>query len=374
MRILIASDKFKGSLSAPQVAGVLRRVLERGLPGVVCDLCPIADGGEGTVEAMTTALGGQRVETATLDAQGRALRATYGLVEAAGERLAVLEMSAASGLALVQDLPLEPATANTVGTGRMMQDALRQGAGRLVIGIGGSATNDAGTGMAAALGWSFLDDEGRALPCLPRDLDRLAHIVPPASPLRVAIQVACDVDNPLLGPQGCTRIYGPQKGVQDFAWHEARLERLAATVRRDLGVVAEDRPGAGAAGGLGYGLMVFCGAQLVSGFDLIASAIRLQERMAAADLVITGEGRLDAQTLHGKGPVGVAQMARALGKKVAAFAGSVEDTPALRAQFDLARAIKPETLPLPEAIARAEELLERAVMEALPDLRRLLPE
>lgn len=371
MRILLASDKYKGSLTATQVAATLRRVLEREIPGVVCDVCPIADGGEGTTEAMITALGGEWVEVPTFDAQGRAVTARYGLVSTAGSLEAVMEMSAASGLAMVSDIPLDPTTASTYGTGLMMQDAIQRGAQTILIGIGGSATNDGGTGMAQALGFHFLDAAGKALESVPRDLDQLARIGrPQASPVK--IKVACDVNNPLLGEHGCTRVYGPQKGVTCFEFFEHRLGALARVVKSQLGVDAADVPGAGAAGGLGYGLMVFCGAELVSGFDLVAEAVNLHQRIAAADLVITGEGRLDAQTLHGKGPVGVAQMARAAGKRVAAFAGAIDDSPALRAHFDLAQAIKPADMPLAEAISRAEELLEAAVLKAVPEIRALL--
>jgi len=371
MRILLASDKYKGSLTATQVAATLRRVLEREIPGVVCDVCPIADGGEGTTEAMITALGGEWVEVPTFDAQGRAVTARYGLVSTAGSLEAVMEMSAASGLAMVSDLPLNPTTASTYGTGLMMQDAIQRGAQKILIGIGGSATNDGGTGMAQALGFHFLDATGRALECVPRDLDQLARIDrPQATP--VQIKVACDVNNPLLGEQGCTRVYGTQKGVTCFEFFEHRLSKLAKVVKNQLSVDAADVPGAGAAGGLGYGLIAFCGAELVSGFDLVAEAVNLHQRIAAADLVITGEGRLDAQTLHGKGPVGVAQMARAAGKRVAAFAGAIDDSPALRAHFDLAHAIKPADMPLAEAIARAAELLEAAVLKAVPEIRALL--
>jgi glycerate kinase len=371
MRILLASDKYKGSLTATQVAQTLRRVFESEIPGVVCDICPIADGGEGTTEAMITALGGEWVETPSFDARGRPITARYGLIFTEGQTEAVMEMSAASGLAMVSDLPLDPTTASTYGTGVMMRDAIQRGAHKILIGIGGSATNDGGTGMAQALGYHFLDAFGAALESLPRDLDQLARIKRPAATF-VPIKVACDVNNPLLGQHGCTRVYGPQKGVTCFDFFEHRLGKLAQVVQHDLGVDAAEIPGAGAAGGLGYGLIAFGGAQLVSGFDLVADAVNLRQRIAEADLVITGEGRLDAQTLHGKGPVGVAQMARALGKPVAAFAGAIDDSPELRAHFDLAYAIKPAEMPLSEAIARAEELLETAARRAVPEIERLL--
>ncbi len=371
MRILIASDKYKGSLTATQVAQTIQRGLKDLTSSLECDLCPIADGGEGTTEAVITALGGESVSVETLDALGRPLTAHYGWVSTSRE--AILEMSAASGLALVKDQPLKPDLASTYGTGLMLKDAISRGAERIVIGIGGSATNDGGLGLAAALGYQFLDEAGQPLQPFMAEIRRLQKILPPAGIVSwPKLLVACDVDNPLLGEKGATRIYGPQKGVQDIATFEAGLTHLANIAERDLGCDHRAVPGAGAAGGLGWGLMTFCGGSLTSGFDLVASQIGLETRVAAADLIITGEGRLDAQTLHGKGPVGIAQMARRLGKKVIAFAGAVEDCPALSASFDLTHAVKPADMPLSEAIARAEELLEAAVIRRLPDIRVLL--
>lgn len=369
MRILIASDKYKGSLSARDVAETLSQVLITGLPDCEIDLCPIADGGEGTTEAMITALNGQWIETQTLDAQARRLNARYGWI--AHQQEAVLEMSAASGLALVNDLPLNPQQASTEGTGLMILDAMHRGAKKLIIGIGGSATNDGGLGMAAALGYQFLDAQHQAIQPIMAHLHQLNRIVPPAV-VFPEILVACDVDNPLLGPQGATRIYGPQKGVTDFAFFEDGLKKLADIAARDLGCDPRLIPGSGAAGGLGYGLMTFCGAQLISGFDLISQQIGLEERVAKADLIITGEGRLDAQTLHGKGPIGVALMARRLGKAVVAFAGSIDDSPNLRAHFDLAYAIKPSKMTLAQAILEARPLLATAAESALPEIKALL--
>jgi len=351
------------------VAQTLRHVFAAQLPGVEIDLCPIADGGEGTTEAMITALSGEWIETETQDAQARSLTARYGWLPQQAE--AVMEMSAASGLALIHDLPLNPALASTHGTGLMLLDAMLRGAKRIIIGIGGSATNDGGLGMASALGYRFLDADGKPTRAVMAELDRLDRIEKPML-LFPEIRVACDVDNPLLGPKGATRIYGPQKGVSDFAFFEQRLEKLADIAARDLGSDPRAVPGSGAAGGLGYGLMAFCGARLTSGFDLIAQQIGLEQRVAKADLIITGEGRLDAQTLHGKGPVGIAMMARRLGKSVAAIAGSIEDCPALHAHFDLLFQVKPADMPLSEAIAKAHELLTATAERAVPEIRRLL--
>lgn len=372
MRIVIAIDKFKGSIPAVSAAQAIEVALKRVCPEVLRDLCPIADGGEGTAEAVVAALRGDWCDTATRDAQNRSVVARYGIVQERGRLEAIMEMSAASGLAMVSDRPLAPAIASTQGTGMMMLDALNRGATRLVIGIGGSATNDGGIGMAAALGFRFLDTAGAVLEPLIANMDKLAKIERGWRSLP-EILVACDVNNPLLGPQGCTRVYGPQKGVQDFVFFESRLEHLANIVKRDLGIDHREEPGAGAAGGLGYGLMSFCGAKLTSGFDLIADLVHLRDRIAAADLVITGEGRLDAQTLHGKGPMGVADLARELGKPVAAFAGAIEAEDQLRTRFDLLCAIKPVDMPLAEAMQRGPELLTAAVLRqasALLDLLR----
>ena len=368
MRILIANDKFKGSLAAEKAGFHIKNSLESVFPGAIIDICPIADGGEGTALAMTTALAGEWVRERTSDAHGRSIEAPFGWV--ASSATAILEMSAASGLAIVQDIELNPFKASTLGTGILLQSALRRGAKRILIGIGGSATNDGGLGVALALGYRFKRRGQDFAPTLETVLEADQIERPTALPSCELI-VACDVDNPLLGPRGATRVYGPQKGVRDFAWFEQRLEHLADLTRRDLGGDPRDIPGAGAAGGLGFGLMAFLGGRLVSGFDMVAAHVGLEARVAAADLVVTGEGRLDEQSLRGKGPVGVARLARQLGKKIVGVAGSVDDSPALRAQFDLLIGIKPATMPLDEAMRRTGELLESAVRAHAAPLRAL---
>ena len=368
MRILIANDKFKGSLAAEKAGFHIKNSLESVFPGAIFDICPIADGGEGTALAMTTALAGEWVHAQTEDAHGRPIQAAFGWVP--GSATAVMEMSAASGLAIVQDIELNPFKASTLGTGILIQSALRKGARRLLIGIGGSATNDGGLGVALALGYRFKRRDQEFTPTLETVLEA-DQVERPTTLPSFELIVACDVDNPLLGPRGASRVYGPQKGVRDFAWFEQRLEHLADLARRDLGVDPRDIPGAGAAGGLGFGLMAFLGGRLVSGFDMVASQVGLAARVAAADLVITGEGRLDAQSLQGKGPVGVARLARQLGKKIVGVAGSVDDSDALRAQFDLLIGIKPATMPLDEAIRRTGELIESAVRSHVAPLRAL---
>ena len=224
--------------------------------------------------------------------------------------------------------------------------------------------------MAAALGFRFMDASGAPLEPIIANMDRLAKIERSDTTFPEVL-VACDVNNPLLGPHGCTQIYGRQKGVMDFEFFEKRLRHLADIAKRDLGFDHREVPGAGAAGGLGFGLMTFCGARLTSGFDLIADLVHLRERITAADLVITGEGRLDAQTLHGKGPMGVADLARELGKPVAAFAGAIEAEDQLRTRFDLLCAIKPSEMPLAEAMQRGAELIEETVVRHADRFREL---
>jgi glycerate 2-kinase len=371
MRILIAMDKFKGSLTAAEAGEAVRRGLARVLEGADVDPCPMADGGEGTTAAVVTALGGEIVEIDAHDARGREIVAQYGLIDRGQGAEAVMEMCATAGLVQVSDLPLDPVSASTRGTGEMIRDALSRNVKRIIIGIGGSATNDGGIGMAQALGCMFLDAQGKPVLDLPHDFECVESIVRTNLPM-CEILVACDVRNPLLGEQGATRVYGAQKGVRDFAFFEARLEKLANIVARDLGVDFRDESGAGAAGGLGFGLMSFCGARLVPGFDLIASIIGLESRIARSDVVFTGEGKLDGQTLHGKGPVGVAQMARRAGKRVIGLAGVIEKSAELSRAFDLLLQSKPESMSVDEAMRAGARLLEEKVVESAELIRGMI--
>ncbi|MEY4484769.1 MAG: hypothetical protein RL693_2221 [Verrucomicrobiota bacterium] len=362
MRILLALDKFKGSLTTRQASDAVTRGLKRGWQDVDIEVCPIADGGEGFTEAVLTALGGEWYEAPARDACGRLIQARYGMIQKGGKKKAIMEMSVASGLAMVSDQPLDPFSASTTGTGEMMLHAIENGAQIIVIGIGGSATNDGGTGMASVVGYDFFDVQGKRIGALPAELERVERIARSRSfPFEVV--VACDVTNPLLGEHGATRVYGPQKGVKDVDFFESRLSRLADMVQRDLGCDHRHEPGAGAAGGLGFGLMSFCGARLQSGFDLVADITGLRQRIVQADMVITGEGKLDAQTLHGKGPMGVAAMAREAGKPVIGIGGIIDTSDALISRFDGLLQIKPEGMGIPEAIARAAELLEETVAQ-----------
>ncbi len=370
MRILLALDKFKGSLTTRQASDAVTRGLKRDWSEVDIEVCPIADGGEGFTEAVLTALGGRSCEVSVHDACGRMISARYGLIQQQGKTEAIMEMSVASGLAMVSDLPLNPYSASTVGTGEMMLHAIENGAQRIIIGIGGSATNDGGSGMASVMGYDFLDTHGERVSILPSEIERVERIVRSRA-VSCEVVVACDVTNPLLGEHGATRVYGPQKGVKDIEFFESRLTRLAEIVQRDLGCNHRHEPGAGAAGGLGFGLMSFCGARLQSGFDLVADITGLKQRIEMADLIITGEGKLDAQTLHGKGPMGVAAMAREAGKPVIGIGGIIESSDALISRFDGLLQIKPDEMPIPEAIACAAELLEEVVAQQVDWFKKI---
>ncbi len=371
MRVLVAPDKFKGSLKAAEAA----EAIAEGLGTAFEAKCmPIADGGDGTAGVLCEAMGGEWREVNVHDALGREVTAGFGLAISNGRRLALLEMSEASGLARLAESERDPWRASTEGTGELIRAAMNAGAEKIIVGIGGSATNDGGTGMAQALGFRFIDGDGHRLERLPEQLADVESIVR-ATEAIPEIVVACDVENPLLGEQGATRVYGPQKGVLDeeMEKHEERLAHLADLVERDLGVDYRDEPGAGAAGGLGFGLLSFCGAELQSGFELVADLVGLRDAIAAADLVITGEGSLDAQTLMGKGPGGVAKMARELGRPVVAFCGRATDRDALDQIFDGVFAISGPRVSEADAMARAEELLKKTVAEQVDFLQGFRP-
>ena len=375
MRILLAPDKFKGSLTAGQVRDATRTALKSIFPDADFVDAPVADGGEGTTEALLSALGGERVSCPASDPFGRPVEAKYGIVEVGDERIAVMEMSAASGFERVLDLEPNPLQATSFGTGQMLLAAAQHRPDRILIGIGGSATNDGGAGMAQALGHRFFGPDNSLLSDLPTGLSTTTRIDPPAAgtPAVPPILVACDVDNPLLGERGATRIYGPQKGVQesDFARFEKRLERLADVVGGDL----RELPGAGAAGGLGFGLMAFCGAELKPGFELVAELCHLRDAISQCDLVITGEGSLDSQTLNGKGPAGVAQMARELGRPTVAVCGICDgESVELAEQFDCILPIVGADHPVPveQAIANASQLIGERIVAASDSVRALV--
>ena len=355
MNVLIACDKFKGSLSAREVALSIQKGLGEAYH---CELCPIADGGEGFVDAMLAALGGEVKTCSVKDAMGQEVEARYGI---SGE-MAVIEMADASGLWRIEEERRDVLSASTYGTGQLIRDAMAQGASKILLGVGGSATNDGGVGMAAALGWQFFDEEGKELEPNPAALADLATLDGSSVGRLPEIEVACDVENPLLGERGATAIFGPQKGAgpEEREYLEAYLTHLMeASGGADLAEI----PGAGAAGGLAWGLMKFANARLRPGFDIVADATELHNRIAKADLVITGEGSLDAQSLEGKGPIGVARLAKEQGKRVVAIAGYISEEVKASGLCDEAIALADSGHPIEHLIAHAHEFVEKGARD-----------
>src|SRR5947209_14789432 len=322
-RVIVAPQSFKGSADAVAVASAIARGVRRVWPDALVEEMPLADGGEGTVRALVRATKGSLRVTRVHDPLGREIDAEWGVL---GDGVtAVVEMAAASGLPLLAVSERDPRIASTRGTGDLILAAAASGANRIVIGIGGSATNDGGAGMARALGYRFLDREGRELPEGGAALARLHHLEGQTDPrlIRPSIEVACDVRNPLLGPEGASAIYGPQKGAtpQMVKELDAALATYADVIEDFVGRNVRDVPGAGAAGGLGAGLLAFLDARLRSGAERVLDAPKVGPRIAGADLVITGEGRVDAQSAYGKLTQAVTRAARDAGVRAAMIVG-----------------------------------------------------
>jgi glycerate kinase len=326
LKIAIAPDAFKGTLTALEAAACIERGLRRVLRNISVCRIPMADGGDGTVRAIVDATNGRLKRAKVHDPLGRPIWAKYGITGIGST--AVIEMAAASGLVLLEPSERNPTSTTTRGTGDLIRASLRARVQKILVGIGGSATIDGGMGMARALGVRFLDNDGREVPEGGGSLGKLARIDMSgrlSALRRVKIEVACDVDNPLTGPTGAARVYGKQKGAtsEQIRSLDQNLKHFARIVHRDLGVDMEPVPGAGAAGGLGAGLMAFLDAELRPGIDVVATAIGLPRRLRGCDLVITGEGRSDGQTLHGKAPMGVIREACKQGIPVVVISGSL---------------------------------------------------
>ena len=326
MKIVIAPDSYKECLSALQVATFIELGFREVFPHADYVKVPVADGGEGTVEAMVEATGGQRIAVTVKGPLGEPVEAFYGLT--GDGSTAVIEMATASGLGLVPPEKRNPLKTTSYGTGELIRSALDAGARKFILGIGGSATNEGGAGMLQALGARLLDADGQEIEPTGLGLGRLARIDMSTFDQRLkdcVIDVACDVDNPLCGPRGASAIFGPQKGatpelVQQL---DGYLRNFAAITLRDLGVDMSEIPGAGAAGGMGGGMYAFLGGRLRPGSEIVTEAVGLDAVVRDADLVITGEGRIDGQTAFGKAPVGVARVAKLHGKPVIAIGGSL---------------------------------------------------
>jgi glycerate kinase len=362
MKCIIATDSFKGSNSAKRVCEAVREGMSRIFPDAQYLIVPVADGGEGTTEAVLGAVRGELRSCTVTGPLGKPVEGSYGLLD--GNR-AVIEMASASGLPLVPESKRDPRKTTTYGTGELIKAALDAGCREILVGLGGSATNDCGVGMAQALGVSFQDNAGGEIGFGGGELSRIAGIDASALDPRIKetkISVACDVTNPLCGPRGASAVYGPQKGAAPETVREldAALEHCASIILRDLGAAIADIPGSGAAGGLGGGLVGFLGAVLEPGIDAVLSLVHFDKLLEDADLVITGEGKLDHQTIYGKVPAGVALWAKRAGDiPVIAIVGDIGK--GFEAVYDVGIDVVissvNKAMPLSEAMENSRELL-----------------
>lgn len=353
MKVVIAIDSLKGSLSSLEAGNAVREGLLRAVPEAEAVVKPVADGGEGTCDALVDAFGGQRMALEVTGPYGQPVQASYGWIP--DKRLAVMEMAAAAGITLSPRR--EPLEATTLGVGEMIADALDRGCRDFLIGIGGSATNDGGLGMLTALGFRFLDGAGAPCGVTGGELGRIARVDVSGAREELAqcrFQIACDVNNPLCGEQGCTYIFGPQKGVrpEQRARLDADMAAFADATAAALGKDLRETPGAGAAGGLGFAFLSYLHGELRPGIQLVLEALRLEDCLQGADLVVTGEGCLDHQTAFGKTPAGVAACAKRHGVPVVALAGGIRPgaEECNRRGIDAYFAILPGVMTLEEAM------------------------
>jgi glycerate kinase len=390
MRILIAPDKFKGSLSAREVAENIALGLRDVLTNADIDIVPVADGGEGTAEVVCLALQGEWKKCNAHDPFGREIECRYAYIQS--RQLAVMEMSEAAGMRRLAPNERDPLRATTFGVGEMILDAASRGAREMIVGLGGSATNDGGFGMARALGFRFFGQKGygneqlgtphlnplplrrgegrvrsRELRLLQevRELWELTRIEKPQNLLLPKIVAAADVRNPLLGENGATRVFGQQKGATEekIDTLERALTRLADVVKDEFGFDFRNEPGAGAAGGLGFGLMSFCRANIRRGFDVVAEAVDLESKIKNVDVVIAGEGRLDRQTLEGKAPAEVGKLAHTHSKRDYAIVGRAEENRQVREMFDAVFELAQPGASEQDNMKRTAELLREKARE-----------
>ncbi|TNF99407.1 MAG: glycerate kinase [Gammaproteobacteria bacterium] len=370
LKIVIAPNALKGSLSAHDTAMAMANGIQKVLPDAELVLLPVADGGDGLLEVLKEALDAKIITKAVTGPLGKPVNASFLFNDTT--KMAILEMAEAAGLARLTMDQYNPMQASTRGVGEMIMTALELGAKRITLGIGGSATNDGGTGMATALGIRFLDASGQVLPGNGESLGRIKHIDMTRLDPRLAgieVQVICDVDNPLLGEHGASRVFAPQKGAtsEQVSILDSSLAQLASVIEKDLGRDIRDIPGSGAAGGLGGGLVAFLNAQLKPGAEVVLDLTDFEQKVSGADLILTAEGRLDEQTAYGKVPAVVAKRAQAMEIPCLAIAGSIGDEmhklhqTGINAAFSLC----PGPISLGEAMQRAPELLTRATEQTI---------
>ncbi|MBE3592795.1 MAG: glycerate kinase [Thermoanaerobacter sp.] len=364
MKILIAPDKFRGSLSALRVADSIEKGILKIFPKAIIEKVPMADGGEGTVESLVDATGGKIIKTKAKDPLGRDIESFYGIL--GDGKTAVIEMAAASGLYLLKDYERNPMITTTYGTGQLIKDALDRGCREFIIAIGGSATNDGGAGMAMALGVKFYDKYGREIGLGGGELSKIYSI--DTSNLDDRLKecefiVACDVANPLIGENGASRVYGPQKGATKEMVEvlDKNLEHYGKLLEKYFHKKIIDVEGSGAAGGLGAGLMAFLNAQLKSGIEIITETLKLEEKIKEADIVISGEGKIDSQTAFGKAISGIAKLCKKHNKPLIVIAGMVENIENLyETGVSSIFSIVEKPMSLEDAIKNAPTLLEKS--------------
>lgn len=365
LNVLIVPDKFKGTLTALQAAEAIARGWHAVRPQDHVDLLPMSDGGDGFGEIISRLLGAEPASVATVDAAHRPIEAAWGWQ--AQTQVAVIESARVVGLAMLPPRQFHPYDLDTYGLGAVLHAAAAAGAQRCLVGIGGSATNDGGYGLARALGWQFLTGTNTAIARW-TDLGELATVVPPANPIRFEdLTVAVDVQNPLLGPVGCSRVYGPQKGLVEFEVADRALGRLAAVMADYSHVDHAVHPGAGAAGGLGFGLLAFAGARLEQGIDIFKRYAKLEDRIRAAQVVVTGEGAIDAQTLMGKGVGEIAALCQTAGVPCLGMAGIVLERERALQRFRATYALTPDLTDQESALREPALWLERIAARAAHD-------
>ncbi|MCO4852473.1 glycerate kinase [Bacillus vallismortis] len=374
MKIIIAPDSFKESLSALEAADAIERGFKSVFPSADYRKLPMADGGEGTVQSLVDATDGWIKEQVVTGPLGEPVKAIFGMM--GDGKTAVIEMAAASGLHLVPVERRNPLVTTTRGTGELMAAALDAGAEHLIIGIGGSATNDGGAGMVQALGGRLLDESGREIGPGGGALSQLVSLdISELDPRleNVKLEVACDVDNPLTGPKGASAVFGPQKGATEDMVDvlNQNLAHFADVIEKALGTASREIKGAGAAGGLGWSLLAFLDADLKRGIDIVLEAVDFEDEVQDADLVITGEGRIDSQTIYGKTPIGVAKAAKSYDVPVIGIAGSVSrDSDAVYQHgIDALFSIVPGAVPLEDAFEHAAEYMERTARDIAASIK-----
>jgi len=374
MRIVICPQEFKGTLTAREAAAAMAKGAAQALPDAELDVVPLSDGGPGLQDVLIAAAGGRVMTAMVEDSLARTVEAEWGLLD---DGTAVIEMASAAGLWRVPEDVRDPMAATTYGVGQLIAAALDHRCGTIIVGLGGSATNDGGAGMSAALGVRRLATDGEMLPPGGASLAGLDHIDASGLDPRLkatTVIAATDVRNPLCGPDGASLVYGPQKGTTAEQAREldAALRRWADVIERDMGIAVADIEGAGAAGGLGAGLIAFCNAEVRSGFEVVAEIVRLRERIDGADIVITGEGRLDGQTAFGKTVAGTARLARECGTPVLVVPGALGE--GWESILPLADAVEPvvgAAATLEDALSRPAETLSATTQAALRGWRRL---